>query len=378
MAHKILAASWNFGSSNSIIPVVRNLESNGDYDVIVLADDESRGNFEKNGITYVEANPTDVADIAKKDNYDLILTGTSTPNKEKEVSIEQVLTSLGAEENIPVVSVQDMWGLWGQKFADYSSPDKIKYKPTKLCVLDNLAHDAMRRLGFQNLVITGNPHFDNLGKMRDDFNERDQVRIDIGMGVDSTVIMYAAIPIEYHYGNSKDENEKYMGYTEKDSLAHIIEELNNHGRNDVDLVVSLHPRQKDEKQKFVDLAGNYRGVSVVIDHEHKRNSKEIALASDIVMDSFSTMLVETTILDKPSVSYQPNLLQYRKPEEDVLIGTNSTRVTLPVYTREELTETMTKLLNDEEFLKELAENRKKMNCDGKATERVVEVVNSML
>jgi len=83
-------------------------------------------------------------------------------------------------------------------------------------------------------------------------------------------------------------------------------------------------------------------------------------------------LVEASYLDKPAISLQPGL-----KKNDFLV-TNKLGVTLPVYEHGKIESVLNKLLFDKKYAAELARKRKDFRTDGRATERVTNLVYQML
>ena len=83
-------------------------------------------------------------------------------------------------------------------------------------------------------------------------------------------------------------------------------------------------------------------------------------------------MIESSYLDRPSISFQPGLIG-----EDTLI-TNSLDVTVPVYKEKDLLPVLDKVMHDNNYQAELAKKRKDFKTDGKATERVTNLIYDML
>ncbi|RLJ01355.1 MAG: hypothetical protein DRP11_04535, partial [Candidatus Aenigmatarchaeota archaeon] len=85
-------------------------------------------------------------------------------------------------------------------------------------------------------------------------------------------------------------------------------------------------------------------------------------------------LVYPLYLEKPPTTLQPGL-----KTADILI-TNTLAVTLPVYNHGEIERILERLIFDQDYRMELSQRGKKRGfyTDGKATERVVNLVYEML
>lgn len=318
--------------------------------------------------------------ILQEENPALVLTGTSVQDEKNKYIIEQTSTLAGKRKRIPTLSVLDFWGNYSRRFNDlYSGGNfdlknqrgKHEFLPDKIAIMDKLAEEAMLKEGFPEeiLEITGNPYFDDLIELKNNFTERDKnkVRTDLGLDTDSYLVLFASQPIEYHFG--KDEsNPNYLGYTEKTALKDLLDNLTKlPDSGDTNLIVKVHPREN--KKDLEEIVAKYE-LPVVVDKKY--STRPTLLVSDIVISPSSTVLVESTYLDKPSISLQPGL-----KKEDFLI-TNSLGVTVPVYKHGEIGVILEKLLSDANYAAELYQKRKDFGIDGKATERVTNLIYEML
>ncbi len=96
--------------------------------------------------------------------------------------------------------------------------------------------------------------------------------------------------------------------------------------------------------------------------------KEAILASDAILSMFSTVLVESLYLNRPSISIQPGL-----KVEDPLI-TNELGITLPIYRENEIPEVLSKLASDPDFQNKLAEKRAEFSKAQKATPKIKKLI----
>lgn len=373
MNRRIVATSTHPGGANAIAPVIKQLSYEGSYGVLVIGHQSSEKIFQSYRIGYNTIYNFGLPDVSVEsmnkllqlESPSLVLTGTSYQTDDNRDIIEQTMTLAAKKVGIKSLAVLDMWDEYRRRFSNVYTGEDLVFLPDKIAIMDRLAEEAMIKEGIERerLVITGNPFFDELVGLKDSFglDELMKVRIDLGIHPNAFLIFYGSQPIEHDYG------QKY-GYTEKTALRELLNAVDSLPREeDVSVLVKVHPREN--KRDLEEIARGY-GYPIVVDQQSK--TRPALLASDVVVSPFSTVLVESSYLDKPSISLQPGLII-----EDPLI-TNKLGVTLPVYKPEEIRSVLESVLFDSNYLKKLEEKRKDFKTDGKATERVAKLVHKML
>jgi CDP-glycerol glycerophosphotransferase (TagB/SpsB family) len=373
MKKKIIATSWHPGGTNAILPVIKRLNGEGKVDVLTIGHQYSEKIFQNNGVNYRTIGSYGLSDVSagsmsqllQEEPPDLVLTGTSDQDKDNRDVIEQTLTLAARKRGIKSLAVLDFWTDYTSRFSDIFTGEKLKFFPDKIAIMDKLAEEAMIREGFdkERLVVTGNPYFDELIELKKRFGKEDRrkVRADLAIAPYTFLILYASQPIEFHYGQE-------LGYTEKTALRELLDSVNSFPRKaDMDILVKVHPREN--KRDLEEITEKYN-LPIVVDQSYP--IRQAILASDAVVSPFSTALVESSYLDLPSISLQPGL------KKDDLLITNRLGVTVPVYKQGEFGAVLEKLLFDENYAKELYEKRKGFRTDGKATERVTNLVYEMV
>lgn len=377
MKKRIIATSWHPGGANAILPVIRRLNQEGRADIVTIGHQYSEKIFGKGGIEYKTLGSYNLNDVSvdsmfsllEKESPNIVFTGTSIQDDKNRDTIEHTLTLAAKGRGIKSLSVLDLWDInCTKRFRDiYSESRELKFLPDKIAILDKLCEESMLKQGFpkEKLVITGNPYFDELIKLKEQFGEEDvhRVKSELGIDLDSYLLFYGASPIEHHYGNE-------FGYTEKTVLRELLDAVKKlEGRKKISVIVGVHLRAN--KQDLEQIAEEYK-LPVIVSQSYP--PRTAILASDAVVSSTSTALVESTYLGKPSISLQPGL------KKDDLLITNKLGVTLPVYKHGEIGGVLEKLVFDKNYAAELSERGKTkgFGIDGKATERVTDLVYKML
>ncbi len=206
----------------------------------------------------------------------------------------------------------------------------------------------------ERVAVTGAPRYDVLFQAERVYS-RSGVRRELGVDPQKKVILWTT----QTHGLPADENVKNV-----DAMFEVVARL-----DDIELVVKLHPGE-DQRAPL------YRTDPRLRPHVVGGGADTNALiyACDLLVTKHSTTAVEAIILEKPvivlNLSGEPDPVEY--VQEGVARG---------VYQKEDLPDAMEELLSDDA---PLAKNRKRYierylyRVDGKATERVVELMDSMM
>ena len=153
-------------------------------------------------------------------------------------------------------------------------------------------------------------------------------------------------------------------------LKLLLENARNLNNKNIALIIKTHPREDiDDINDIKWIIKNYKLKTIL---NPNRDLVKLILISDIVISQFSTVLIESSYLDKPSISLQPGL-----KKEDFLI-TNKLGITVPVYKKEGIIKILKKVLYDKNYINKMAKKRKSFKIEGKSTDRVVNLVYKML
>ncbi len=372
----ILAASWHPGGINAIIPAIKQLKADG-HDVIVLGHEFSESILEKAGLPFKTIKDFELPDVSVKSMRellrnpsialpDLVLTGTAQQEGKANDVLEHTITLAARTYGIKTLAVLDFWDMhdYYRRFTDERTGKKLELLPDHVAILDAIAEADMVKEGFpsEKLHKTGNPHFDDLLAKGKAFTtvQRDEVRRNIGL--DAAVLLFFG-------GNGfKASNLNAGYYWDLDIVKIIAETLRN--LPGVGTAVRLHPRmpedQKAEIQDFINSSGANMKLVPDID------SQTLVLASDATIVEFSTLGLEAVFMRRPCISLQPGFTK----EQDVLIV--SKKGIIPVgYTAEDCKQLVWNMMMPSFRQKALAQSQD-FTTDGKATERVVELIYSLL
>lgn len=207
----------------------------------------------------------------------------------------------------------------------------------------------------KKVVVMGQPRYDVLTHA-DKIYDKSKIVSDLGLDPNKKIVLWCT----QTHGQSLDENISNINAV-YNTMASI--------KDDAQLLIKLHP---DEDQKAPLYHENTLYEPMIL----KRNVDTYALLSicDLMITKNSTTAMEAVILNKPvivlNLSGEPDRVNYVR--EGVALG---------VYNPAELSSTIKILLDDNSILNEKREEyiRKYLyKTDGKATERIVNLVKSLL
>ena len=379
---KVLATSWHPGGANAIIPVIRRLKEDEIFEVVTIGYEFSEKSFHDAGIDFRRIQDYGVGDVSydsmekilAKETPNLILTGTSIQDVKHRDVIEQTTTLVGRRIGIKTLSALDFWGDYHERFSDlefssatdFTVKDKFKFLPDKIAVPDVYSMKEMLREGFDEeiIVVTGNPYFDSLESKAREFSVDDKKRVREQVGLEKDVLLL------YAGGILRMDVPKF-GYWDLDNIDIINRALKN-SSVDAGLVSKLHPRSPDDYVKEMNdyVKNNGEGrIKLVRDI----NPHQLILASDMTFTACSTLAFEAALMGKPCVSLQPGL---KCP--DYLANLTKNEIIPVGYTREVCDGIARRVLIDPSYTtNELLPKLSDVKADGKATERVTNLVYEM-
>ncbi|MHA1978776.1 MAG: CDP-glycerol glycerophosphotransferase family protein [Candidatus Hodarchaeales archaeon] len=207
-----------------------------------------------------------------------------------------------------------------------------------------------------SVVVTGNPKFDKLVQMVDQFNDKNQIRRWLNLPDDKPIVIWTT---QTHW-LSEEENRKNI-----DAIYSSLKEL----KSKFNLIIKLHPNEDQQAPLYrqdpsIDPIILGRGSEIL----------QLIYISDILITKHSMTATEAVALNKPVVIL--NL----SGNPDV-IDCVDRRVAFGVYQKEDLSNTILRLLEDD---KELEVNRPDYvrsefyQIDGKSSERLGKLMMKMI
>lgn len=366
---KYLLAAQHFGAANATIPVAKELKSRGN-DVVYLAHDQAEIKCVELGFPYKTTadygvpnelpafNADSMKDVLRAISPDYVLTGSCSEREWN--GLEKSLIMASQQMGIPTTMLVDLWPEADIRFKNYLNPDSL-IVPEKVCVLDAEGKRLVTQQGIpaDKVFVTGNPYFDMSLKEYlglDDVWKRN-VKGRAGMSTNRPLMFYAGNAFRKEEGDFCDFDNVYA-----------INETLTDSSLDLSIVVRLHGRMPDEEVKeirnYLVRAGNSKLTLLPGDVPSNRH---LAFAADIVATPNSTDGVTAIIAGKPVLS---------------MMGTDKNGVFFPneigaahrVGDYSLLPEILRRLLNDPSYKYTLCPNLSSFSPDGKATERIIEVM----
>ncbi len=366
----VLASSWHPGGINAIVPVIKKLMADGKTEVVVLGHEFSEPILAKAGISFKtikdfglsDVSPNSMGVLLQAVSPNLVLMGTSGQEGKANDILEHSLTLASRNLNIKSLAVIDVWGCYWQRFTDERTNRKLELLPDCVAILDEVAKEDMLKEGFpkDRLVITGNPHFDNLPARAKSFTEIQRSELKRKIGLDCETLFFLA-------GNGFSSAKPDCGYWDLDVIELILDTMSE--LPGVGLAVRVHPRMptEDKRQVFDAIARSGTKAKLIEDID----SQTLALVADVTFCEFSTIGIEAVYMRRPTVSLQPGL----QGKDNLLV---SEKGIIPVgYTVEACRELIKKAV-DPQYRADILNLSANFATDGRATERVVELVCSLL
>ena len=310
------------GGANALIPVIQELLRRDPKSTTVLATGEASTAFSAAGVEYIQVSAPE--DFTQKtyqdfDKYltqftpDVMLLGTRW-----DPSLEKALLRTAQDRNIPSVSVLDMWINIRERFID-SVAGGLR-PPTKVAVMDRFACDLAMEAGLteETVVATGQPHLEAaaVGIQQTDLTaQSDSLRgawlAGASREAEARIILFASEPLAREYGPG---TPYYRGYTEADAIEGLVEAVEIVERltqRELRVVLKLHPEETPQAYHYTPLK-RLTGAVIATDLP----AWPCVLAADVVVGMTSTLLLESAIAGRPTVSFQPG-----HEEKDGFIGT---------------------------------------------------------
>lgn len=316
---RIMLFARDPGGANTIIPLIAPLKQKG-YKVHLYGKDAALTRYTYFGLSgrdisacVASIDGEHIKEFLKNLSPDFIISGTSGDD-----FTERYLWQAADQLGIKSFAILDSWMNYGIRFSPYRlsewtlyEKNKIHpYLPYKVLVMDNYALQETIKEGINasRLLVSGQPYFEFIKAQKDLFGNETvkQFRQKVAGEPADIVIVYVSEPIIKCYGDYKNNQ---WGYDEKIILDHLINSLEKvlPYRKKISLWIKQHPlEEQGNHNDAVERLENSRIKARIIKHEDPRL---IILASDLVCGMSSMLLLESIIMQKPTISIQIGLKQ---------------------------------------------------------------------
>jgi len=377
----IIFISSDPGVTNALIPVARNLKSQG-YKVQVVASGPAIALWEKDAGQFDLKKADDlistveVSNIMESVSPSVVVTGAGAYNM-----IEHNFRSCAEKLNIPSFAMMDYWAHYSERFRrridgvlEYSLSDRIG-------VMDDLCRTEMIADGFspEKLVLVGAPHLEEAVNTILSIDQKEIGNIKRALGLSETFktfVFFSQTIIAPESDIEEDKLSLYerppLGYTQRTTLKEILvalsdicEKLNARSQ----LVIKPHPREVVSLKKVLEDINVSPLVNVRIIEDF--SPARLIGISDAVLGLCSTALLESSLAGKLSLSVQIDRNVRDFP--DIFYG-NRTGLTISIFKRQELKEWLEKIFD----LEDIGCEHKKIDFSGsieKTSRAIIELAN---
>lgn len=294
---KILFFSCEPGGAEVLIPVIRLVQAQPHWEVVVLGYGHALTRFAKKEIACIEIGPVPLEDFSLLDHYapDLLITSaTSLPSVDMS---EKYLWRQAKQRGVPSLAFLDQWQNYTVRFSGSQEHERLAYLPDWINCLNEIGREEMIREGFDEgrLVAFGHPY---LSSLKHDLPALDVARLKAELHIQAgdKVALFVSEPIREHYGNTR-------GYDQYQVLDYFLSNLADAPERPK-ILVKLHP--KDNRASFQILAEKFETLSPQF-IGNELSPLECLAVSDFIFGMSSIMLIEAYVLGKMVASLQPGL-----------------------------------------------------------------------
>jgi len=300
--NKILLCATDAGGARNLAPLLRVIKKQKLLPILITSNDLIYL-FDLQDIQVIDSDNEDFSTLSfflTKTKPIAIICGTT-----RYVSIDRLLIAAGRKKGINTVVVLDEWFNYRIRFVD--EHDKLTYLPDAIATMDKKAKEDAIKEGIPKHLcyITGSPSLAELTNRAEEF-AKNPPNLPNFLQSNQSLPIFTFIS-ETHaadYGSKEGEHGplgQYLGYTEnsvKNDILAIFKKIN----RPCIVVEKLHPSSKEE-----DLELTYNEIIRWITIK-KTDLWSLFWHSKAIIGMRSMALLEATIFNRPTISYQPGLL----------------------------------------------------------------------
>lgn len=368
---KVLLTASQRGSVNVLAPVARELlKRNHNITIYATGNNSEAAGF--TGLDYNHIQPTEDDYKRLVECFDAVIVGQSGYD-----SPDTLFLKAANSKHIPTISVADQNAGYKARLGN-----NIDDLPVLLAVMSSdciktLKNDLEGEMGEEaarRSKVVGWTAFDNYAEIRDSFSETDRDNLLKRLKIDSDADVYVHFTQNIHpssdYIVKKDlsfEDYAVNFNYEMRVTRFVFEFASDLG---LKLLVKPHPGEL-YKTNFTKELSDRHGFKFI--DATACDSKELMLSAYSVTAGRSTCLTESTLLDKNTGGFIPDMADWIDAFPPLKLDA------IPYATDwEKIKDVLEKVTSkDNDVLKELSENRKKFSVDGKASERLVDLIEDL-
>ncbi len=216
------------------------------------------------------------------------------------LKIARVAKKLG----ITTIHILDYWNGYISRMG---IDNKETFYPDYYIVPDDLARSRAISEGIplEIILVLGQPAFEDSVE-RYELNKlipKDNFLISKGLKLSGKLILFVSEPVYMDFGESKDDNQHYKGYTEFDVIPLVKKNLLKY--NNIETCILPHPRESESKLRDLWYKDNTCNNCAIVSNIRGRDLLPFV---DGVIGMASTLLYESWLMDIPVLSVQPGLI----------------------------------------------------------------------
>ena len=301
MNKKLLVCCTDAGGAANILPVI-DYCNNQPISVFLLTGENTKKyffNYKKDILKNEVQRLDDAICILSKIKPNILFCGTARLSE----SPENLLIKAAEKLNIFSIAYIDEWYNYKNRFFDKNTGNL--HLPNKIAVNDKLAKFEATQEGIPNdrCVITGSPALERIIKKYQKYLNNNPSFPDY-LTNDRIIITFLSETHSKDFGEKPGESGisgSYLGYTEEIVLNDLILALKNVNKKCY-LIEKIHPSDSRDYCKKV-INDNITHISI------KDCDLSILLwYSHLIIGMTSISLLESAFMNKPIISYQPNLV----------------------------------------------------------------------
>ena len=234
-----------------------------------------------------------VEEIIFKFKPDYIFTGTSTND------YDHCWRELGLILKIKTIAFIDHWTNYRERF--YFNNKLIL--PDKIWVINKIAKQEAIEAGLpaDRIDVSGNPYYETVRNYKPEISKPVFFK-SLGLNESKRTILFISDDIKRSFPQDEQGNS-ILGFDEYTTLKDIFTSLNSLSE-EIDfkhyqLLIKLHPRAVDGK--FDRLINEYVPKNLAIKCFRDCDPLAINYYSDFVLGMFSNMVIESLLMEKPSI-----------------------------------------------------------------------------
>ena len=281
MKKKIFFYAEDSGSKVFMSYLYKSLES--DYDIIFFSNTFRKYNLDLvHDIKYLSSKR--ILDDLSELNIDFIFLGFSI-----DLSMNKKISKIAKNKNIPTVAVSDSvknidFLYWG---------DEKNLCPNLIIVPDNQTKKIFLNNGYKNdIFVSGHPHYESLTKSNIIIN-KSNLKLPFCIKKNTKIILFIDEP-KIPNINNKSYKINYSYSKRSEHIIPILIKAINKVNLDIKLLVLRHPA--DNFKEYIDK----KPLINIYKNNHKY---ELILTSDLIIGISSSLLIEASLLEKPTISF---------------------------------------------------------------------------